>query len=112
MKKLPTRYYSKKQENAVAKAVNGKRTPNSGATAFIKGDVQTKQFLIECKTATTEKQTVSIAKKWIIKNEEEAFAMGKSYSAVAFDFGSGDQYYVINEKLFKKLVNILEEEEN
>lgn len=30
----PTRYYSKQQEKKVAKAVNGKRTVNSGATAF------------------------------------------------------------------------------
>lgn len=34
----PTRYYSKKQEDAVAKNLNGKRTPNSGATPFVKGD--------------------------------------------------------------------------
>lgn len=107
----PTRYYSKKQENAVAKAVNGKRNANSGATAFVKGDVQTKQFLIECKTSVKEKQSVSIAKNWITKNEEEAFAMNKPYSAVAFDFGDGQQYYVINEKLFKRLVELLELEE-
>lgn len=30
----PTRYYSKQQENKVAKRLNGKRTANSGATAF------------------------------------------------------------------------------
>ena len=30
----PTRYYSSIQEKKVAKAVNGKRTANSGATAF------------------------------------------------------------------------------
>ena len=31
-KGLPTRYYSSKQEKAVAKAIGGKQTPNSGAT--------------------------------------------------------------------------------
>lgn len=30
----PTRYYSKQQEKKVAKAVEGKRQPNSGATPF------------------------------------------------------------------------------
>ena len=30
--KTPTRTFSKKQEDAVAKAVGGNRTPNSGAT--------------------------------------------------------------------------------
>ena len=33
----PTRFYSRRQENHIAKAVNGKRTANSGATAFYKG---------------------------------------------------------------------------
>lgn len=30
----PTRYYSKRQEQRVAKAVGGKRQPNSGAIPF------------------------------------------------------------------------------
>ena len=29
---LPTRHFSSKQEKAVAKAIGGKQTPNSGAT--------------------------------------------------------------------------------
>lgn len=33
----PTRFYSKRQENHIAKAVEGKRTANSGATPFYKG---------------------------------------------------------------------------
>lgn len=31
-KSLPTRYFSSKQEKAVAKATGGRQTPNSGAT--------------------------------------------------------------------------------
>ena len=31
-KKKPTRYFSDKQEKAVAKAIGGKQTANSGAT--------------------------------------------------------------------------------
>lgn len=30
----PTRFYSSKQEKRIAKAVNGQRVANSGATAF------------------------------------------------------------------------------
>lgn len=41
----PTRYYSKKQETKVAKAVSGRRTANSGATAFS----NLINLLIECK---------------------------------------------------------------
>lgn len=31
----PTRFYSSRQEKAVAKAVGGKQTSNSGATDFL-----------------------------------------------------------------------------
>jgi hypothetical protein len=81
----PTRFYSKKQENSVAKQVGGRRVANSGATTFNKGDVTTDDFLIECKTCEKEKASFSIKKEWLIKNREEAFATGKSYSALAFD---------------------------
>ena len=41
-KNKPTRFYSNLQEAQVSKRIGGRRTPNSGATAFIKGDIQTK----------------------------------------------------------------------
>ena len=103
----PTRFYSDKQEKKVVKAIGGKQTPNSGATSFVKGDVLTDQFLIECKTATREKTTVTIPKEWLTKMQEEAFAMGKSYSALAFDYGDGVNHYIISEKLFTRLVDLL-----
>ena len=108
----PTRYYSKRQENKVAKAVNGKRTANSGATAFQKGDVVTKDWLIECKTKTKDCNSFTIKEDWLLKNEEEAFAMGKNYSALCFDFGpsANKRYYVISERLFEIFKNYLEEE--
>ena len=66
----PTRYYSKQQEKKVAKAVNGKRQANSGATAFDKGDIITDQFLIECKTKTKDCNSFTIKEDWLLKNEE------------------------------------------
>jgi hypothetical protein len=45
-----TRKQSTKQEKSVAKQINGRITPNSGATDFIKGDVRSDIFLVECKT--------------------------------------------------------------
>jgi hypothetical protein len=48
-KPLPTRYYSKKQEESVAKATGGRRSKNSGATMFDKSDVSTDKFNLECK---------------------------------------------------------------
>ena len=114
MKKVrPTRFYSSRQEKAVAKAVSGKKVANSGATAFNKGDVTTDLFLIECKTCVEEKKSFSIKKEWLKKNKEEAFEMGKSYSALVFNFGpNSENYYVIDEKLFKLLNEYLEGEAN
>lgn len=100
----PTRFYSNRQEKAVAKAVGGKQQSNSGATPFQKGDVVADNWLIECKTSTTAKATFTIHREWLIKMKEEAFAMNKRNSALCFDFGNGSyRYYVIDEKTFLKL---------
>ena len=107
----PTRFYSNKQEKKVAKALGGKQQSNSGATPFYKGDVTTNDWLIECKTATSEKSSFSIKREWLEKNREEAFAMGKSYNALAFDFGdNGNTYYVVDQKTFKTLLNNMEDD--
>lgn len=109
---FPTRYYSKQQEKKVAKAVKGKRTANSGATLFQKGDVVTTDWLIECKTKTKDCSSFTIKEEWLLKNEEEAFAMGKPASALCFDFGpsANKRYYVISERLFQLLQNYMQEE--
>ena len=102
-----TRYYSTQQEISVARAIDGRRTPNSGATLFTKGDVVTKTFCIECKTQMDEKKSFSVKREWIDKLEEEAFASDKPNWAIAFNFGGErqkDNYFIINERLFKKLV--------
>jgi len=110
---LSTRYYSKQQEKKVAKAVHGKRQANSGATAFAKGDVITENWLIECKTKTKDCNSFTIKEDWLLKNEEEAFAMGKNNSALCFDFGpsANKRYYVISERLFQLLQKYIEEED-
>jgi len=100
----PTRFYSKKQENQIAKAVSGKRVANSGATAFNKGDVTTDNWLFEAKTKTAESKSFTIKREWIEKNKEEAFAMGKDYSAVVIDFGDGKQFYLLDERTFLHLM--------
>jgi len=104
----PTRFYSKQQEKKVAKAVKGQRVANSGATAFSKGDVRTDTFLLECKTCTEPRRSFTLKKEWFDKNKEEAFAMHKDYSAVVFDFGDGENFYIIDEPLFQKLIQYLE----
>ena len=104
----PTRFFSSKQEKRIAKAVNGQRVVNSGATAFSKGDVRTDEWLFEAKPKTSESQSFSIKKEWLLKNREEMFAMGKSYNALVFDFGDGNNYYVLDEKTFLKMKEALE----
>lgn len=108
---MNTRKFSDKQEKIVAKKLGGKQVVNSGATTFQKGDVSAGDFIIECKTKTKPSNTFTVYRNWLVDNEEIVFAMGKKYSAVALDFGDGEQYYIINQKLFNILFNHLKEEE-
>lgn len=110
---MHTRGVSGLQEKKVAKAIGGRKQSNSGATAFYKGDVVTEDFCIECKTMMTEKKSVTLQSEWIEKIKEEGFAMGKPEWAVVFNFGgldSSENFYVISESLFKKLVQFMHEE--
>lgn len=106
-----TRFYSDKHEKSICKALGAKQNINSGATLFRKGDVvhEGASMLIEAKTTMSEKQSVSIKKEWITKNQSEAFSMRKSNSCICFNFGPNtDNYYIINEKLMKYLIDKLE----
>lgn len=106
---MNTRQFSNKQEKAVAKLINGKKHANSGATAFIKGDVSSDDVLIECKTTLTKKDSFSIKKEWLTKLKKESFAMNKSYFALAFNFAPGEEnYFIVNENFFKNIIMILE----
>ena len=107
-KPLPTRHYSKIQEDAVAKAIGGKRTPNSGATAWVKSDVLSDKFAIECKTKTSSSESISIKKEWFTKQKQEAAFMGKPYRALVFNFGPDEEnHYIIDEYLFLELLDHL-----
>ena len=112
MNKNSTRYYSNRQEKKVAKILKGKKQSNSGATNFQKGDVNTDLFLLECKTKIKDSESFILKKEWFVKNKEEAFAMGKLYSAIVIDFGDSKNHYIIDESLFKYLNNKLMEDEN
>ena len=105
---MNTRKYSKKQEDRIAKVVGGKVKANSGATSFFKGDVRTDHLLVECKTSTKEVKSVSIKKEWLEKLNEERFAMGKQHSVLAFDFGDGKDYFIIDKRLMSMLLDTLE----
>ena len=115
MNKQATRYFSSKQEKKVAKTIGGNIVPNSGAIRFGAGDVQTDDWLIECKTKTTPSKSMTIQKEWLEKNEEEAFSLNKPYSALCFNFGdlhNAKNYYILSENDFKYFLKLLKQEEN
>lgn len=108
-----TRFYSDKQEKSVCKIINGQQTPNSGAGHFNKGDVVNRaaSLLCECKCTMTPKSSFSVKKEWFEKNKNESFAMRLSNQIVAFNFEpEGANYFVINERLARFLVEKLEED--
>lgn len=110
MNKNSTRYFSSKQENQIAKKLNGKCQANSGATLFNKGDIITDNWLIEAKTTLTDKQSFSIKQEWLNKLKQEAFSMNKEYYALAFNFGpDNSNYYIIDERIMQKIVKIIKE---
>ena len=104
-----TRYYSNKQEKNIAKTVNGRLQPNSGATLFKKGDCYNKNWLFEAKTCIKEQDSFSIKREWLNKLKQEQFAMRKDYSALVFNFGDNKNFYILNEKDFKQILDLLDE---
>lgn len=56
--------HSKAQEEFIAKKTGGRRSPSSGAWIYDDGDVDTEQFIIECKmSGNPEKPSKSISLK-------------------------------------------------
>lgn len=103
--------YSASQERDIARLLGGKVQSNSGGTRFGGGDVLTKEFFIEAKTPTKPQTSFSIKREWIDKMGEQAFEQGKYASALAFRFDpEGDDYFVINSRLMKLLVEHFEKE--
>ena len=108
-----TRYYSDIQEESVRELIGGWKNPNSGAGSFRKGDVIQREasILIECKTPTKAKDSFSVKREWIDKNRSEARDMRMFNNAIAFTYGpKQENFFVIDEKLFKFLVEKLAEE--
>lgn len=113
--KESTRYFSGIQENTVANLLDGKPTSNSGAGKFSGGDVINREasLLIECKTVTSDKESISIKKQWIEKNRQEKFEQRLSNSAIAFNFGPNQpNYFIIDSKLMKFLIEQLTKDED
>ena len=113
--KIATRTASDIQEERVAEKLGGQRNSNSGAGLFRKGDVHVRDasLLCECKTCMKPKDSFSIKKEWIEKDRKEAFANRLDNTVIAFNFNYEDKedFYVIDDKLMRFLIEKLKEEE-
>lgn len=99
---MPTklRKKSQKQEKKVAKELNGRVTPASGALDCAKGDVRSDYFLIECKT--TSKDFYSLSLDTWDKISKEALRDGMRVPVMCIDLEDGERRYaVINESDFE-----------
>lgn len=79
--------YSDKQEKLVAKHINGKQISGSGARPFAPGDVESDEWLIECKTHVSPGKKISFKADVWAKIQEEAMVRHK-YPAYVVDDGS------------------------
>lgn len=73
----PTKFYSSRQEKAIADYLGWSVVAASGARMFNPGDVISGQYLCECKTHTTKKSTVEIKKSVWKKITSEATSVLK-----------------------------------
>lgn len=80
---------------------------------LVSGDIKTKNWLFEAKTCMKEQQQFTIKKEWLDKLKQESFAMRKEYFALVFNFGvdNGENYYILDEKTFKQILDVLDEME-
>ena len=58
-----------------------------------------------------EQEQFTIKREWLTKLDQESFAMRKEFNALVFNFGPNTQnYYILNNKNMKKILNILNNE--
>ena len=101
-----TRYKSNLQERRIAShfaEYGGKQVIGSGSTPFLKGDVITEDFFIECKTKKEESTQITVKKEWLEKAREQAYQMRKPDYILALSFGDVKDYYMVTPQLFHDL---------
>lgn len=100
---------SRRQEERVAKAVQGRRQPGSGSIpkAHLKGDVKHTDFLMEAKR--TDAKSISIKGEWLLKIEDEARLLDK-FPALTLEIGGipdtiEKDWCLMPKSVFERLVN-------
>jgi hypothetical protein len=98
---------SKEHEQTVARYLDGRRSPSSGASDTDKGDVSTQNWLIECKGKFGERTGQNPVRSTLVKQMEkvadEAWAMDKD-PMVALRFYMPDSILSDNEGYVDLLV--------
>jgi len=94
---------SKVQEKRLANLLSGRKTIASGALKIDQGDVETNDYLIECKI--TGKKSFSIKNDTLEKIRVEALRKGKT-GIMHIDI-SGNRMFVIPEHEFLRLLEEL-----
>lgn len=103
-----TKRVSLNQEERVARLFLGKRTPQSGGGKWKKGDVLSEDFLVECKTSVTPRTSYSVNRKILDKANEERREMNKPFYALAFTFGTEEDFFVVDTKTMKYLLSCVD----
>lgn len=67
---------SQAQEKRVAKAIGGRRQPQSGAGVFAKNDVRSERYLVECKR-TNNRSQITVKLSDLAQVEREAALDGR-----------------------------------
>jgi hypothetical protein len=92
---------SKKSEDQAAKEIGGRRMPNSGAISGFKGDVKSKEYLLEDKF--TDYSSYSLSLSVLKKMEHEALQnMRKPLLRLTIQ---GEVFYVLPRRTFLNLLN-------
>lgn len=94
------------QEVRIAKMFGARRSPQSGGGAWKLGDVLSTDWLVECKTTTTPKDSYSVRKDILDKADHERAEMHKSYFALAITLGEQyDDYFVLSKKTMQGILS-------
>lgn len=106
---------SLRQENRISRDFktiqeDAKRVKGSGRMWNAKGDVSTKQFLIEAKTKAKPSKTITVKREWLDKIDREAFVDGKT-PVLAISFGDSEDFFVLKGQHFLEICAKLAEYE-
>ena len=108
----PTKFFSDRQEKAIADYLGWSVVAASGATQFNKGDVIADDWLGECKTHTTEKTRSEFNYGWLKKLIPQSTAIRRS-PVVFFDNGTQkieDTWCIVQRGSIVKNITIIDAE--